>query len=254
MGGFMKILVAGLALLVGLADANAGFVAASWDSPGIPTQQSFVTLYAVGAIQGPQTFDSFSIPSVVNLSNGTIADKAQIDASVSFLPSTLAIDLTRLERRDRDTYTNVQGAFVFSVSESMSTVASGHLSLLPPGLPTENGLWARLFDYTTQEFLFQSSQYDYGFDKTYELGGLVGNRGASFSGSLANTLEVGHVYRFDYLLQSGNNGAGDFGSSALGAFSLTTVAAVPEPETYAMLLAGLGVMGAVARRRKAKQA
>jgi len=31
------------------------------------------------------------------------------------------------------------------------------------------------------------------------------------------------------------------------------VAAVPEPETYAMLLAGLGVMGAVARRRKARQ-
>lgn len=33
-----------------------------------------------------------------------------------------------------------------------------------------------------------------------------------------------------------------------------TVAAVPEPETYAMLLAGLGVIGAVARRRKTKQA
>lgn len=31
-----------------------------------------------------------------------------------------------------------------------------------------------------------------------------------------------------------------------------TVAAVPEPETYAMLLAGLGLMGAVARRRKQK--
>ena len=29
---------------------------------------------------------------------------------------------------------------------------------------------------------------------------------------------------------------------------------VPEPETYAMLLAGLGLMGAIARRRKAKQA
>lgn len=29
---------------------------------------------------------------------------------------------------------------------------------------------------------------------------------------------------------------------------------VPEPESYAMLLAGLGLMGAVARRRKAKQA
>jgi hypothetical protein len=32
------------------------------------------------------------------------------------------------------------------------------------------------------------------------------------------------------------------------------VSAVPEPETYAMMLAGLGVMGAVARRRKVKQA
>ena len=31
-------------------------------------------------------------------------------------------------------------------------------------------------------------------------------------------------------------------------------AAVPEPETYAMLLAGLGVMGAIARRRKAARA
>lgn len=30
--------------------------------------------------------------------------------------------------------------------------------------------------------------------------------------------------------------------------------AVPEPETYALMLAGLGLMGAVVRRRKSKQA
>jgi hypothetical protein len=30
-----------------------------------------------------------------------------------------------------------------------------------------------------------------------------------------------------------------------------TVAAVPEPETYAMLLAGLGLIGAAVKRRKA---
>jgi len=33
-----------------------------------------------------------------------------------------------------------------------------------------------------------------------------------------------------------------------------TVTAVPEPETYAMMLAGLGLMGSIARRRKAKLA
>ena len=34
----------------------------------------------------------------------------------------------------------------------------------------------------------------------------------------------------------------------------TAVAAVPEPESYAMFLAGLGLMGAIAKRRKSKQA
>lgn len=34
--------------------------------------------------------------------------------------------------------------------------------------------------------------------------------------------------------------------------TITTVTAVPEPETYAMLLAGLGVIGAVAGRREAR--
>jgi len=38
-----------------------------------------------------------------------------------------------------------------------------------------------------------------------------------------------------------------------GAYSLTStaVAAIPEPETYAMLLAGLGIVAFVARRRRA---
>lgn len=42
-------------------------------------------------------------------------------------------------------------------------------------------------------------------------------------------------------------------SSGIGAWTLKSVSAVPEPETYPMMLAGLGLMGAIARRRKAKQ-
>jgi hypothetical protein len=36
-------------------------------------------------------------------------------------------------------------------------------------------------------------------------------------------------------------------------WAVWSVSAVPEPETYAMMLAGLGLVGAIARRRKAKQ-
>jgi PEP-CTERM motif len=36
-------------------------------------------------------------------------------------------------------------------------------------------------------------------------------------------------------------------------YSANFVSAVPEPETYAMMLAGLGLIGTIARRRKAKQ-
>ncbi|MFY8044576.1 MAG: PEP-CTERM sorting domain-containing protein [Rhodoferax sp.] len=37
-----------------------------------------------------------------------------------------------------------------------------------------------------------------------------------------------------------------------GQLNMMRVAAVPEPETYAMFLAGLGMLGTIARRRKAK--
>jgi PEP-CTERM motif len=46
----------------------------------------------------------------------------------------------------------------------------------------------------------------------------------------------------------------DTGTHADKTLAVWSISAVPEPQTYAMLLAGLGLMGAIGRRRKAKAA
>ncbi len=56
-----------------------------------------------------------------------------------------------------------------------------------------------------------------------------------------------------YGLQVAGFAAGAVGGLYNGAISISSVSAVPEPETYAMLLAGLGLVGAVARRRNKKE-
>ena len=70
--------------------------------------------------------------------------------------------------------------------------------------------------------------------------------GSAVNGALLNT---GSHALVTHSLNSGIDGQYNF-SVRNG----TVIPAVPEPETYAMLLAGLGVMGAMARRRRARQA
>lgn len=70
-----------------------------------------------------------------------------------------------------------------------------------------------------------------------------------------NTLMIGPTpltAGLQYDLQiSGTANAG--ASYYIGTAFLTSAAPIPEPETYAMMLAGLGLMGFVARRRKQKE-
>jgi hypothetical protein len=70
--------------------------------------------------------------------------------------------------------------------------------------------------------------------------------GTSYSFSL-NSAATSHTLTYD-LAQAGTSTATP---SVTGSFTSQQVAAVPEPETYAMMLAGLGALGFLGRRRKA---
>jgi hypothetical protein len=78
----------------------------------------------------------------------------------------------------------------------------------------------------------------------------------SFADAIFNNSLVGPVYMVMYS-QFGFHGTNQNGLGSSAGFEewstrVAVTSAIPEPETYAMLLAGLGLMGFVARRRKLK--
>lgn len=100
---------------------------------------------------------------------------------------------------------------------------------------------------------------------TYDIQGDLSGTNMSFSsvtldGTPWELAPAGNVFRFASVTFTGTQPVslsivGTKSNSSVGNYTgSVTIAAVPEPETYAMLLAGLGLMGGIARRRKQAQA
>ena len=79
---------------------------------------------------------------------------------------------------------------------------------------------------------------------------------SGFDNSLADIGSVLHLFRDDFDTNQRQAGSGFVDYIRIYDKALTAnevingVSAVPEPETYAMMLAGLGLLGFAARRRK----
>ncbi|ACB33860.1 protein of unknown function DUF1555 [Leptothrix cholodnii SP-6] len=78
------------------------------------------------------------------------------------------------------------------------------------------------------------------------------NDGISFSVGGFPRWNLFHSTGSSYVLRTENYSSG--APTAFWSTGTLSVTAVPEPETYAMLLAGLGVIGAMSRRKKAQAA
>ena len=85
-------------------------------------------------------------------------------------------------------------------------------------------------------------------------GSLVGGTQVSTGAEDHWTLSYNNLAVGTYYVQVAGNIFGKPASSFSGNVSLTALSPVPEPETYAMMLAGLGMVGFAARRRKQNQA
>jgi hypothetical protein len=169
------------------------------------------------------------------------------NAAVSGFQADPAADATGTVYGSTDTFNGV----VPALNTINGTTAPFYLE------PLDAGLYWREFDLVIDS----ASDANRQLTATASLGGYTGTLVSAVDDDTANNnLLQGWTYTFHFTgsiagdtstqLSLGGFGVG-LGQDRFASANLQATA-VPEPETYAMLLAGLGVMGFVGRRRSAK--
>jgi len=206
-------------------DTNAdGYVAMNWDKTG--TGVSAPMSYSITKFDsslGTLTGVSFSYALD---SRGSMTFTANSSGAVATLS---ASDLLRLYLADYSTLTANALVNATSVDDNMaSSVGDGGDVVAGDATSLNNLSFASVYSGTLSSTLYSF---------------LTGTGSATFMGTASQT----NTY-------SGPNASVNFAGEAKGAltvvYTYTPVSTVPEPESYAMLLAGLAAIGVVARRRR----
>jgi hypothetical protein len=227
------------------------FVPGSAGTPSV--SQVVVEIYRVfpadsnvGRTSGPPTFSTSQVPTRVNSpSDVAFNSKDSGAAELTFSTSVLAATFTALN--------SVQPAGIHPIP-GQTTLGNGPLT----GQEVQvNVSFASAFNLPADHYFFVPQV-------TLTNGGqfywLSASRPISGAGTTPFPLGVTDLQAWtrdanldpDWLRVGTDIVGGATPPTFNAAFSLSGVAAVPEPETYAMMLAGLGLLGFVARRRKQK--
>ena len=169
---------------------------------------------------------NFAVDAKSNSSSGGLGlDTISLTAGQSFSVVAAASDLW--SAGDLPRYSNANGliANTFATGSDESGKAAGTLIGQNWGSSTQNGF-------------------------TAAYGQLVGQIGSQYFALGTNTGGVATSAGTLKLFFWDTNPSDNAGSILVNVTANANVAAVPEPETYAMLLVGLGLVGAIARRRK----
>jgi hypothetical protein len=182
--------------------------------------------YAVSGQSNTYTFDY----SITNNTQGATDTAIGLDGFTIYIPTTANV----VSSTEPVSYKPGQGVWTKGPATSLDLGGDGSQNMV-----AANG-------YKAYTFWGQNT------GSVYQLGST-----ATFSITLSNvslgsnTVGISSYYGFSAVPSSQTYASNQYGNyTTFTTDAVSAVAAVPEPETYAMMLAGLGVVGFIARRRR----
>jgi hypothetical protein len=229
----LKALVAAVALA-----AVAGQAAAALPAPATATAQSDLLFYAFDLTSGNSFVYDLGASSLLPTLNQSIATSAWTSYLAAETGSLANTTWGLAYNQGSNAASSLWGTTVTSgnviTTESSSKVSAGR------------GVFNNFLASTSLTGAGQSAfATGSGFDNIAT--GFANNWGTNATFTTDNA--VGTAADFFTVTAASSKTGGTLVASGIS-FNGTTVAAVPEPESYAMLLAGLGLMGFIARRRR----